>query len=118
MTSLLGADFMGCYSSPCIGKEKVYVGFNLASGLFALNKQNGNQLWNKKERLNPIHASPTLFKDMLYHPANGKLRALKAETGEELWSFPLPAKNSFFEGWTMSSSLMMNLTIPPSQCVI
>ena len=81
----------------------MYVGFNLSNGLFALDKQNGNPLWNKEERLNPVHASPTFIRDMLYHPANGRLRALKAKTGEELWSFPLPDENDFFMGWTISS---------------
>jgi len=103
MTSQLGVNFMGSYSSPCIGEGKVYVGVNLAGGLYALNRQNGKQLWNKRERLNPIHASPTLFKDTLYHPASGKLRAFNAETGEDLWDFPLPTENSFFPGWTISS---------------
>ena len=103
MKSLLGAEFMGCYSSPCIGKERVYVGFNLATGHLALDKQNGKQLWNKQYWRDPIHASPTLFKDTLYQPAYGKLYAMKAETGEDVWSFPLPAENPFFMGWTMSS---------------
>jgi outer membrane protein assembly factor BamB/predicted phosphodiesterase len=103
MTSELGTEYMGCYSSPCIGEDMVYVGFNLASGLVALNKQNGKQLWNKKHKHNPLHASPVLCEDMLYHPAYGELRAMKAETGEEVWRFPLPAENSYFPWWTMSS---------------
>ena len=103
MTSALGTEYMGCYSSPCIGEDMVYVGFNLASGLVALNKKNGKQLWNKKHKHNPLHASPALCEDMLYHPAFGELRAMKTETGEEVWRFPLPAENSYFPWWTMSS---------------
>ena len=103
MTSELGAEFMGCYSSPCIGKDKVYVGFNLATGLVALNKHNGEQLWNKKHKHNPLHASATLCDDMLYHPAYGELRAMNADDGEEMWRFPLPAENPYFPWWTMSS---------------
>ena len=106
MTSALGAEYMGCYSSPCIGEDMVYVGFNLASGLVALNKQNGKQLWNKKHKHNPLHASPALCEDMLYHPAFGELRAMKAETGEEVWRFPLPAENSYFPWWTISSPVI------------
>ncbi len=103
MTSMLGDEYMGCYSSPCIGEDKVYVGFNLATGLIALDKQTGNQLWNKQHRHNPLHATPALCNGMLYHPAYGELRAMKADTGDELWTFPLPAENPYFSFWTMSS---------------
>lgn len=103
MASMLGDEYMGCYSSPCIGEEKVYVGFNLATGLVALDKQTGHQLWNKMHLHNPLHATPALCNDMLYHPAYGELRAMKAETGDEVWTFPLPAENPYFIYWTVSS---------------
>lgn len=87
---LLGG--MSCYSSPTIGEGKVYFG----NGLFALNRSDGNKIWSKTEGF-AGHASPTFFKSVLYFLGSETLHALKADTGEELWSL------HYSDGLPMSS---------------
>jgi outer membrane protein assembly factor BamB len=93
----LGGDWLSSRTSPVADDKKVYVGFNWSTGLFALDKQTGAVIWNKKEGFGITHCSPVLDNNIVYYAADNKLYALEKDTGKELWSSKLEGD------WTVAS---------------
>ena len=101
----IGGDWISGRTSTAVDEKSVYVGSNWGNGLFALNRQTGVVVWNKKEGFRTTHSSPVVCGGTVYYAADNKLYALGKETGKELWRAELVG------GWTVSSPVVKNSTI-------
>lgn len=101
----MGNDWISGRTSPAVDDKNVYVGSNWGNGLFALNRQTGAVVWNKKEGFGTTHSSPVVCGGTVYYAADNKLYALEKETGKELWRAELAG------GWTVSSPAVKDSTL-------
>jgi outer membrane protein assembly factor BamB len=101
----MAGDWISCRTSPAADEKSVYAGSNWTNGLFALNRQTGAVVWNKKEGFVVTHSSPVVYGGAVYYAADSKLYALEKETGKELWHAELAG------GWTVSSPAVKDSTL-------
>ena len=73
------------YSTPVAGNGKVFM--NSGYSALALDSTNGNIIWNYTAK-DALTSPPTLVNDVLYiRGRDANLYALRAENGEEIWSY-------------------------------
>ncbi len=91
-------------SSPAVGYDRVYV--LTLDGLFALRLTSGAVLWSKAS----LHglSTPALFDgDLLFGGTDGRLHAVDAASGTEVWNVTLIA-NPVFSGVTSSPKILFD----------
>lgn len=104
-TNGLGGDWISCRASPAVDDRFVYLGVNWNNGLFALNRQTGQVVWNRTNHYDRTHATPVARGENLFCAANDRLYALDRSTGNEIWS-ALPGRS-----WPVSSPAIDGNTI-------
>ena len=73
------------YSTPVAGNGKVFI--NSGYSALAFDSTNGNIIWNYTAK-DALTSPPTLVNDILYiRGRDANLYALRAENGEEIWSY-------------------------------
>jgi len=97
-------------SSPLVA-DKIYFG-SYDSYLYALNK-NGTLAWRFEGCLGWIHTSPAFYDDLVFFGScDGKMRALDAGTGEEIWNFSaayIPSSPAVYGGKVFFGAYDSNL---------
>jgi outer membrane protein assembly factor BamB len=93
----MGGDWISCRTSPTKDEKMVFTGVNWTNGLFALDRQNGKVVWNKKQGFGTTHSSPVVYGKTVFYAADSMLYALNKSDGKELWHTALPG------GWPVST---------------
>lgn len=100
----MGGDWISCLSSPAVGKDMVFAASYWGQGFFALEKKNGDPLWQKKQGFNSFDATPAYDNGIVYANADGILRAIDVETGMEEWKHSV-------NNWVISSPALSSFSI-------
>jgi outer membrane protein assembly factor BamB len=75
---------LGMWSSPAIANGKVYIAAQ--AGIYVLNANNGNELWNST--IAPFLVSPIVTNGVIYAgSSDGNVYALNANNGNKLWNY-------------------------------
>jgi len=79
------SDWISSISSPALDRHRIFIGFNWAGGMFALDRITGKQIWNNNKIGRNVYATPVLSDNMLYcGMLSGLLYVLNADDGAVL----------------------------------
>ena len=87
-------------------KDKILIVFDNISKFYAVNLENGNLIWSKKNK-NPFNSQIKIFNDKIYSiDMNNILRCISLIDGSEIWKFK--SENIFLKSPKRNSIILKN----------
>jgi outer membrane protein assembly factor BamB len=85
------------YSSPTISDGIIFFGSHFNKGLFALNVNTGDKIWNYTTG-GAVDSSPAVANGRVYFQSNdGYLYSINALTGSKIWSFKMNEPSNYMQ---------------------